>query len=254
MEQSKVCATTSRSFSDDLSAVYADIHSFRNQVSTDYQQAEKGKYKKLAGVAMVVFFIVAGAVYAGLHFIPPETWGGSTETIRLALQLLVLFIYLLAGGVILLQYFSVKELSKDFTGQIIGSAADAAKDEAALFEAFDKRSTESIKYVANRLGHASTQLGQLRSFLLGAIEKAGSIPGLLATVIAISNLANSTGVSWLELLSLFMLGFYMSMFPITEAAIKINGMSVLMNQYLVLFRANDGSGEIENELQQTLEK
>ncbi len=239
MEQSKVCATTSRSFSDDLSAVYADIHSYRNQGNSGYQQAEKGKYKRLASIAMVVFFISAGAIYAGLHFIPPETWDGSTETIRLVLQLLVLFIYLLAGGVILLQYFSVKELSKDFTGQIIGAAADAAKDEAALFEAFDKRSTESIKYVANRFDHASTQLGQLRSFLLGAIEKIGIILGLIATVIAISNLANSTGVSWLELLSLVMLGIYMTMFPVTEAAIKVQRISNILNQYLALFRSGE---------------
>jgi hypothetical protein len=253
MEQSKVCATTSRSFSDELSAVYQDIHTFRNEDNSDHKQAKKGKYRKFAGIAMVGFFIFVGSIYAALRFLPPETWGGSTETIRLVLQLLVLLIYLLAAGVILLQYFSVKELTKDFTGQIIGFAADAAKDEAALFEAFDKRSTESIKYVADRLDHASTQLGQLRSFLLGAIEKIGIIPGLIATVIAISNLSNSTGVSWLELLSLVMLGIYMTMFPVTEASIKISRLSVLMTQYLVLFRENHGSIETENELQQNSE-
>jgi len=249
-----VCVTTLRSFSDELSAVYGDIHTYRNQGNSGDRQAEEGKYRKLAGIAMVSFFIFVGSIYAALRFMPAETWGGSTEAIRLVLQLLVLLIYLLAAGVILLQYFSVKELTEDFTGQIIGFAADAAKDEAALFEAFDKRSTESIKYVADRLDHASTQLGQLRSFLLGAIEKIGIIPGLLATVIAISNLSNSTGVSWLELLSLVMLGLYMSMFPVTEASIKIKRVSVLMNQYLVLFRENSGSRNIENELQQTSEK
>jgi hypothetical protein len=253
MEQSKVCGTRLRSFSDELSAVYEDIHTYRNQGDSGYKQAEKGRYRKLAGIAMVGFFIFVGAIYTALRFMPTETWGESAETIRLVLQLLVLLIYLLAGGVILLQYFSVKELTKDFTGQIIGFAADAAKDEAALFEAFDKRSTESIKYVANRLNHASTQLGQLRSFLLGAIEKIGIIPGLIATVIAISNLSNSTGVSWLELLSLVMLGIYMTMFPVTEASIKISRLSVLMTQYLVLFRENHGSIETENELQQNSE-
>jgi hypothetical protein len=79
----------------------------------------------------------------------------------------------------------------------------------------------------------------------------GIIPGLLATVIAISKVADSTGVSWVELLSFLMLGIYMSMFPIFEASIKTKRISVLLNQYLVLFRSSE---ETNSELQQnTLE-
>ncbi len=157
---------------------------------------------------------------------------------------------MLGGAVILLQYFSVKEIYKDLTGQIIGICADAAKDEAIMFEAFDDLSTQSIEYVANRLEHGSTQLGQIRSFLLGAVEKIGIIPGLLATVIAISKITNSTGASWLELLSVVMLGFYMGMFPITEAAIKTKRISVLLNQYLMLFRSNEAARATNRELEQ----
>jgi hypothetical protein len=103
---------------------------------------------------------------------------------------------------------------------------------------------ESIKYFANRLDPVSTQLGQIRSFLLGAIEKIGIIPSLLATIVAICKIADSTGVSWLELLSYFMAGIYLSMFSITEASIKTKRISILLNQYLVLFRSNDDSGKI----------
>ena len=116
-----------------------------------------------------------------------------------------------------------------------------AKDEAAVFEGLDGLSTESIKYVANRLGNSSTQLSQIRSFLLGAIEKVGIIPGLLATVIAISSLADKTGAAWVEILSFFMFGIYLSMLPITEAVLKIKRVSVLLEQYLVLFRGGESS-------------
>ena len=169
--------------------------------------------------------------------------GESTEGIRLFLQVVVLLNYILGGAVILLQYFSVKDVYKDLTGQIIDGAADTAHEEAALFEAFEALSTQSIEYVANHLEHASIRLGQIRSFLLGAIEKIGIIPGLLATVLAISKVADSTGVSWIELLSVLMLGIYVSMFPIFEASIKTKAISVLLNQYLVLFRPSDDARE-----------
>jgi hypothetical protein len=251
MEQSKVCETASRRLSDELVSVYELINAYRNDVNANDPQAEKTKSRNLAVIATFVVLTIIGGLYAALYFLPPSTWGDSTEGIRLVLQFILLFVYILGGGVTLLQYFAVKDVYKDFTGQIIDGAADSAKDEAALFEAFDDLSTQAIGYVANRLEHTSIQLGHIRSFLLGAIEKIGIIPGLLVTVIAINKIAGSTGVSWIELLSFIMLGFYMSMFPITEAAINTKRISDLLNQYLVLFRSSE---EKNRELQQnTLE-
>lgn len=254
MENSKDCTTTSRKFSDELSTVYEHINAYRNSANADEKQADKSKSRNIAGIATIAFLIFVGALYAALCFLPPETWGESTEGVRLFLQLVVLMIYILGGGVVLLQYLSVKDVYKDFTGQIIDGAADTVNEEARLFEAFEGLSTQSIEYVANRLDHASTQLGQIRSFLLGAIEKIGIIPGLLATVLAISKLADSNGISWIELLSVLMLGIYVSMFPIFEASIITKRISVLLNQYLVLFRSGNESREIENELKQTAKR
>jgi hypothetical protein len=251
MEGIQVSRTASRKFSGDLISVYELIKAYRNDVNADDKQADKTKSRDFAGIAAIVVLAIIGGLYAALYFLPHSTWGDSSEEIRLVLQLMVLFVYMLAGGLMIIQYLAIKDVYKDFTGQIISGAADGAKDEAALFEAFDELSTQSIEYVANRLDYVSTQLGQIRSFLLGAIEKIGIIPGLLATVFAISKVADSTGVSWLELISVLMLGFYISMFPITEASIKTKRISVLLNQYLVLFRSSE---ETNRELQQnTLE-
>lgn len=41
----------------------------------------------------------------------------------------------------------------------------------------------------------------------------------------------------------------MSMFPVFEASIKTKRISVLLNQYLVLFRSNETARETTNELE-----
>lgn len=239
MEQIGEHKAASRTFSDDLSAVYGVINEYRGKANAkDDCLEDKQKSRNLAFFVTVVALAIIGILYAGVRFFVP-TLSGSSETIRLILQLVVLLSYVLAGVAILFQYLSVKDLYQGFTGQVIGFAADAANDEAQLFEGLDELSTESIKYVANRLENSSIQLGQIRTFLLGAIEKVGIIPGLLATVIAISSLADKTGFAWIEFLSVFMFGIYLSMFPITEAALKIKRVSVLLEQYLLLFRSNE---------------
>jgi len=113
------------------------------------------------------------------------------------LQFIVLAAYATGGGIVLAHVVSFIKQFKDFTGQMVGSMSDAAKDETALFNSLDAYSTASIQYVANRFDQTSTQMGQLRSFLLGTIEKVGIIPGLIATVLAISKVVESTGISWI---------------------------------------------------------
>jgi hypothetical protein len=205
----------------------------------------------LRGIAAIVLLLIIGALYAALYFLPPTTWENNTNHVRIGIQLMVLLVYILGGVVMLLQYRSIKDIYKDFTGQIIDGAADSAKDKAALFESLDELSEQPIEYVANRLEQASTQLGQIRTFLLCAIEKVGVIPGLLATIIAITKVADSAGVSWIELLPFFMVGIYMIVFPIFEASIKTKRISVLLNQYLVLFRSGESIRETDDELQQS---
>ena len=238
MEKTNEGSETSLTFSDELSAIYELIRTYRSKASTDNILADKNKSRSLAFIAATVVLLIIAGLYLAVRYLPHTTWGDSTESIRLVLQLIVLLTYVLGGVTVLFQYLSLKDFYKDFTGEVIGFASEASKEEAELFEGLNELSTESIKYVANRLENSSTQLGQIRAFLLGAIEKIGIIPGLLATLIAIYNVANTAGFSWVEMLSFLMVGIYLSMFPITEASMKIKRLSTLLNQYLVLFRSN----------------
>ena len=245
MEQTKEGkgSATSRTFSDELSAVYELIRTYLSKTDTDKKLADKNKSRNLILIATAVVLLILAGLYLVVRYLSHTTWEGSTESIRLVLQLIVLLIYVLGGVAVLFQYLSLKDFYKDFTGQIIGFASDASKDEAELFEGFNELSNESIQYVSNRLENSSTQLGQIKAFFLGTIEKIGIIPGLLATLIAIYNVANTTGFSWVEMLSFSMIGIYLSMFPVTMASMKIKRVSTLLNQYLVLFRDNASGSE-----------
>ena len=75
MERSKVCTTTSRKFSDELSAVYEHINTYRNAVNVDDEQAGKSKSKNIALIVTVAFLIFVSVTYAALRFLPAETWG-----------------------------------------------------------------------------------------------------------------------------------------------------------------------------------
>ena len=110
MEQSKVCVTTSRKFSDELSAVYEHIDTYLNRTNSEDKQASKGKFRDVAPIATTFTAIVMGGVYAGLSFLPDSTWGDSTEEIRLVFKLIVLLIYIMGGVSALLQYFSFKDI------------------------------------------------------------------------------------------------------------------------------------------------
>ena len=186
MEQTKEGSETSRAFSEDLASVYKHIDLYRTQIDSKYEQKNKSKLKALTTKVTIVVLIVIAGLYIALSLLPVSIWGDNSETIRLVLQLIILLVYVLGGASILLQYFSFKEEFKDFTGQIIGFASDSAEDEAAFFTVLDGLSTQSITYAANRIDNSSTQLSQIRSFILGTIEKVGIIPGLVATVFAIN--------------------------------------------------------------------
>ncbi len=232
-------------YSAEVSRIYQLIIEYRSEVNSEDTQANKSRFKSLANIVTLCVLLIIVGLLAALYFLPPSTWGDSNEEVRLVLQWMVLFVYAIAAGAILFQYLSVKEFYKDFTGQIIAIIAKAGGQEAELFEKLDVFSTNSIKYVADKFEQTSTQLGSLRSFLLGAIDKIGIIPGLIATVLAISKVADSTGVSWIELLSFVMLGLYISMFPIAEATFKTKRISFLLNQYLALVRSSGESNEVK---------
>ncbi len=104
----------------------------------------------------------------------------------------------------------------------------------------DSFSTESISHVAKRLAKMVNQLGLMRSLLLGAIEKVGIIPGLLATLISINQIPSSGSFFWVEYLSFALVVMYVGLFPLASSAFKLDNLSSLLNQYLEQSRGLNG--------------
>lgn len=236
MEQIHERATQSQAIWDDIPAVFELIGIYRNRANLQFEQAETPWYKSFSNLSLVALLIIIGGLLAALHFLPPTIWGDSNEGIRTTLQIIVLFVYVLGGSVLILQLMSIKRVYRNFTGQVFGIVEEVSEHNVSLFKSLDSLQPQAVQYVASQLEQASSDLGVARSALVGAVEKVGIIPGLITAMFAISKVAATTGVSWIELVSFFMLGLYLSMLPIISAGIKTKRLSNLLNQYLTLIR------------------
>jgi len=242
MEETKEFHSSSKQFTNEVAAIYQLIIDYHYRFNSN-GDLPKGRFESLFIKAIVLAVILLGGLIAALQFLPLSTWGDTSEKIRFSLQLFAVVSFTIGGFIAILGYFSVKEVFNDMAGQIIKLTAKANEEEAELFESLDKFSTPAITYVANRFEEMELQLGRLKSFIIGSIEKVGVIPGLLASVFALSQISSNSGFSWLELLSIALLVIYFCMFPITGAAIRIKRMSKLLNAYLTLVRAKPESPE-----------
>lgn len=226
-------------FKEDVSGVYEHIIQYRAKMNLAADESETPWIKSRLGIATIIVIAILAVLIGAMHFLPPTVWGNTEERIRLVVQLIVLCVYLMAGGIIVAHYISLKRMFTDIAGQMVGILKDVSKDETELFSSLDAYSVASIRYVANRMEQTASQLGLIRSFLLGAIDKVGIIPGLVATALAISKVAQSNGFSWVEVLSVSLVALYVMMFPIFEADMKLKRVSMLLDQYLVLVRGEE---------------
>ena len=248
MDVKKTSVDAPRNNSDEVSIIFELITEFRTKRNGAIDEEEKAKDKANRAEKFRVPITIAGlgviALIAGLlYFLPASIWAGTSERIRLVAQAFILVCYVVGGIVLLIHYLSLKHFFSDFdfTGDLLTAISGTTKDEMALFEKLDPLSTQSIQYVAKRFDAASSQLGFLKAFLIGAIEKVGIIPGVIATALAISKVSTSSGFSWIEMVSIVLLGFYAVMFPLTEAIIRFKHYAIILNRYLELFRLEEGS-------------
>ncbi|GHA21204.1 hypothetical protein GCM10008090_33970 [Arenicella chitinivorans] len=241
MELSNTPETPAARFKEDVAGVYEHIIRYRAKMNLAADESETPWIKSRLGISTIIVIGIFAVLFAAMYFLPPTVWGDTDERIRLVVQLIVLCVYLMAGGIIAAHYISLKRMFTDIAGQMVGILKDVSKDETALFSSLDAYSVASIRYVANRMEQTANQMGLIRSFLLGAIDKVGIIPGLVATALAISKVAQSNGFSWVEILSVALVALYLMMFPIFDADVKLKRISMLLDQYLVLVRKEEGT-------------
>jgi len=231
-EETQECEKGAKDISSEVIALFGFIRNYREKRNSAKEISTGGRAERLAKIVTISTVTILISLFIALKLLPESTWGGTEEEIRLTIQVMVLFVYLLAGVTVLLQYLSVKGFFNNFTGELVDITEESIKDEVELMKQLDSLSTQSIDYVAKRLERVANDLGFIRSFLLGAIEKVGIFPGLIATIVAITKVAESTTHSWIEFTSIGLLGMYLFAFPAASSVIKFRNLAFILNQYL----------------------
>lgn len=226
-----------RNISEEVATIFSLIRDYRGKRNGELQRSKAGGLQHAANILALVLVLVIHVALVAMKTLPESYWGESEEDIRIALQLIVLFIYLLAFLTFVFHSLAIRKFFGNATDEVIDVTEQAALDEVALFASLDSLSTQSIEYVTKKLERTANQIGSIRSFLLGAIEKVGIIPGLLATLIAMSQIAQGAGQPWIEWLSFVLLGVYIAMFPLASSAFRISNITFVLNQYLKQFRS-----------------
>lgn len=223
---------TGKDLSQEVSAVFDLIREYRANVNSSPENFETTRLERVTTIIAVIAFVIISVTLIGLKYSPELTQLASAESIRRSLQLLVLSIYILGGMTLLFQFLTLKSLFSNLTGKLVDTAEDMAKDDMALRAGLNSLSRESIECAANRLELMNGRLGSIRSFSIGAIEKIGIVPGLLATLVAINKIPSSGGISWVESLSFSLIGIYAAMFLLHSASLKLGNIASVLNQYL----------------------
>ena len=239
IENKETCNRES-SLSDDVAAVFNIIKEFRaNQLKM--QEAQKSTNSSKLLIPSIIFTVISILIITVLlFFLPQGTFDSTADKIRFFGQLGVIGVYCFGGVMVLSQYSSIKSFFKDPAGDLWDDIRETTSSEVLMFEKLDSLSIEAIEYTSKKIHSSSTNLDKLRSFLVGAIDKVGVVPGLVASALAISKVSVSGGFSWVEVLSVMLLGFYIMMFPLMEASMVFKRYSLILNEYLEGHRKTKG--------------
>ena len=236
-EELKELEQPAKELSGEVTIVYALIRNYRARRRVSLLESEGSRLELITKTLTLIALAAIAVLLMALKFLPETTIDYSSEEIRQVLQIMVLSVYALGAITMRFQYVSAKSLFRNFTGKLIDTAEEVSKDDVALFKQLDSLSTKSIKFVTIRLKQIAEQLGTMRSFLLGAIDKVGIIPGLIAAIVAINKIPGGGAFSWVEGLSFALVGIYAAIFPMTSAAYKLKNLASVLDQYLIQERS-----------------
>jgi hypothetical protein len=142
------------------------------------------KYEKGLFISMVTIFgliMASGLVF----YVTRGSW------LKFLVLILTLAFYF---SVLLWQLSLVISMLKFFRNpadDLLKILESSASREVSSMTGLAPVSTEAIQYVADRLVLAKQQLSARMSFLIGAVEKVGVLPGVVASLIALSKVSEA---------------------------------------------------------------
>lgn len=142
------------------------------------------KYEKNLFFAMFGLFILILVVGFGYFF-------SKHPALEMLLITLTLVFYLVAMCWQIALVIPAVKFFKNPTGQLLQSFEESAAKELATINSLSNVSPETIEYLSDRLILAKEQLNKRMAFLIGAVEKIGLLPGLVASLLALSKLSET---------------------------------------------------------------
>lgn len=224
----------------EVTSLFELLADFKKEVNWQSYSSEEGAEDRRTRnilLAIIVFVILVFAITKLFPAALVSLFGNP----RAAIQV-ILLIFLLLGAVMIWRTVGVfKTIFQDQTENLLRGIGQVAKDEVGLFNQLDNYSTESISYVAERLELSSNQAQTATGLFIGALEKVGLIPGIIATSFALDKALNSAEFSGLEFLSIGVALLYLLMMRLALAANRFQQYRFVLVQYLEPKRADSKS-------------
>ncbi len=166
---------------NEVALVVSALAQIKNNSATGFFN---NKYEKKLFVAMSGLFMLIIAV--GITYFVSKN-----PRLELPLILLTLVFYLVAMCWQIALVIPIIKFFKNPTGQLLQSFEESAANELATINSLSNVSPETIEYLSDRLILAKDQLNKRMAFLIGAVEKIGLLPGLVASLLALSTLSKT---------------------------------------------------------------
>lgn len=171
--------------SSEISVVISELSKIEQK--TDVSIFNK-KYEKRLFMAMIAIFVLIAITGITFHF-------SGIKVLELVIILLMLFFYAVA---IIWQIFSFIPIVKFFknpTANLLSAVEASASKEVLTMRGLSDISVETLEYLSKRFSLAKDQLSQRMSYLMGAVEKVGVLPGVIASVLALKEFFGSQSLS-----------------------------------------------------------
>jgi len=145
------------------------------------------KFEKNLFVLMIVLFLLILTVGFTYFF-------SKNPSLETPLILLTLVFYLVAMAWQIALIIPAFKFFKNPTGELLQVFEESAAKEIATISSFSGVSLETLDYLSDRLILAKEQLNKRMAFFIGAIEKIGLLPGLVASLLALSKLSEAKNI------------------------------------------------------------
>ncbi len=218
----------------EISQIVQVLKDFRSRGKQDDKIVGDDRIIKIMSAYFVFFLAFVGVLW----YSPLLDYAGEAKA-RLIVQILMIVFYITSAIVFTIQLLYLKKGFVNPVSDFLDLAEHSVHAELKVFKQLNGLSTESIQYLAARFTLGNEQLSRAMNVLVGAIEKVGVLPGLIASFLALSKVSEASGFSTLEYISFAFLGIYFVSFPIIFTAVKFQHFSFILNQYLKIYRNTD---------------